>query len=42
MQFTKLSILIVFVDIMAKKQTQKYTLGQNLKSEKLSGKRYTT
>lgn len=42
MQFTKLSILIDFVKNMTKRQTQNYPLGQNLKSEKSSGKRYTT
>lgn len=42
MQFTNLSVLIGFVENMAKRQTQKYPLGQNLKSEKLSGRRHTT
>lgn len=40
MQFTNLSILISFVEGMAKRQTQKY-LGQSLKSEKLPGNNAT-
>lgn len=42
MQSTKQSILIGFVENMAKRQIKKYPLGQKLKPEKLSGKRYTT
>lgn len=39
-QSTKQSILIAFVENMAKRQIKKYSLGQKLKPDKLSGKRY--
>lgn len=41
-QSTKQSILIAFVENMAKRQIKKYSLGQKLKPDKLSGKRYPT